>query len=436
MNKYDSERINGVLISSGMEPTGDPGKADVILLNTCSIREKAEHKVFSMLGRLSRYKNGNKGLLIAVGGCVATLRKADIFKQAPIVDLLFGPDSLERLPGLIGDCLVTGKRGIDLEFDGEAAWDMPESNVRQSSVSAWLGIMKGCDNHCTYCVVPSTRGPEVSRPPGSIVGEVENLVRLGYREVNLLGQNVNSYGKGLKPEINFPGLLRLVDGVEGIERIRFITSHPKDLNDDLIEAVASSKNICPSIHLPLQAGSDRILELMNRRYSADEYIGKVKRIKKAIPGVTISTDIMVGFPTETEEDFMDTIGVMEEVRFDSMYLFNYSPRPGTHAAEKTDRVGREESKSRFRRALELNKKIIAGKNRAMVGTEVELLCEGEYIPAGNGNRPESPVRCWHGRTPGNHLVMFNSKKDNTGMTIPLTITSFLGYNLRGESLLE
>jgi len=434
MNKYDSEKIQGVLAGRGMVPASGPGDADLILLNTCSIREKAEQKVFSRIGRLAGYKKKNRNLLIALGGCMATLRGKEIFRRAPGVDILFGPDSLSRLPELIDGFQATRVKGMDVEFAGADVWDSPEHAVRPSSVSAWVGIMKGCDNRCSYCVVPYTRGPEVSRPAQSIIAEVEELARNGCREVNLLGQNVNSYGKGLPGGIGFPELLMMVNDVDGIERVRFMTSHPKDLTDELIEAMSSAEKVCPSLHLPVQAGSDRILEMMGRGYTAREYLEKVAKLKTAIPGITLSTDIMVGFPTETEEDFRDTLTVMKEARFDSMYLFIYSPRPGTPAEELEGRVPRDVAGERFDRAQELHYATVAQNNSALIGDVVEVLCEGPYNEA--AKRDNSQTETYVGRTPGNHQVIFSSLEDVSGRNAPVEITGTAGYNLKGTMARE
>ena len=430
MNKYDSEKMMGVLAKHGMRQASGPEEADVILLNTCSIREKAEQKVFSRIGRLASFKKNGNGPLIAVGGCMATWRGEEIFRRAPAADIVFGPDSLSRLPELIDDCYATGKKRIDVEIDAGPVWDSPEEAMPPPGVSAWVGIMKGCDNHCSYCVVPSTRGPEVSRTPDSIVAEAKLLVSKGFREINLLGQNVNSYGKSLTPKTDFPALLRLVDKVDGIERIRFMTSHPKDLTQSLIDAMATTRKVCPSIHLPVQSGSDKILKMMGRKYSAAEYLDSLARLKKALPSVTVSSDIMVGFPGESEEDFRETLKVMEEAKFDSLYLFIYSPRPGTEAADYDGAVPREVATERFNRVKALNYKIIKDKNRRMVGQTVELLCEGLYT--GHVINAEDKGKIWFGRTPGNHQVTFYSNCDSRGDTLPVSITGVKGYNLLGK----
>ncbi|MDH5542081.1 MAG: tRNA (N6-isopentenyl adenosine(37)-C2)-methylthiotransferase MiaB [Nitrospinota bacterium] len=431
MNKYDSEKMNGVLVSNGMSEVDLAEEADLILVNTCSIREKAENKVFSYIGRLAELKEKNKNLLIALGGCMATFNKKEIFRKAPGLDIVFGPDSISKIPELISQRLVSGRKQMDIGFSEEITWDSPEGLVRKSGVVAWIGIMKGCDNHCTYCVVPGTRGREISRHPDSIIGEVRDLAGKGYREICLIGQNVNSYGKGLTPEITFPELLRSVEEIDGVQRIRFMTSHPKDITDELIEEMAVSRKICPSLHMPLQSGSDSVLARMNRGYTVSEYLAKVERIRNAVEGISISTDLMVGFPGETEEDFLSTCEVMKRVRFDSLFLFNYSSRSGTPAAGYGEQVERKVSQERFDTALTLHKSIIAEKNLDMKGRKVVVLCEDTY----NGNMKRHSADnsgFLSGRTRDNFMVVFKGARGLIGEEIELRIYGAAGYNLLGE----
>jgi len=434
MNKYDSEKLEGILSAQGMEPAGSPDKADIILVNSCSIREKAESKVFSLLGRLANVGNGRKPV-IALGGCIPTLRGKEIFRSAPAVDLLYGPDSLEKLPAMLKEYFATGKKQVDLEFSDSTAWDGPDPCVRPSDVTAWVGIMKGCDNHCSYCVVPDTRGPEVSRPVESILAEVSALAEKGYREINLLGQNVNSYGKTVPRSVTFPELLGMVEEIEGVERIRFMTSHPKDLTDRLIERMAGSKKICPSLHLPLQAGSDRILAMMNRGYTAGGYLQKIRKLKSAVPGIAISTDLMVGFPMETDDDFEDTIRMMEEVRFDSLYLFIYSRRPATPAAEFDGQVSRDVAHSRFEKALALHRKTVSRKLADREGSIVEVLCEGEYGVESTEGTGAPPIALF-GRSADGHKVIFEAEKNLKGEILSVRVTRSAGFNLYGKPVAE
>ncbi|MBI3794870.1 MAG: tRNA (N6-isopentenyl adenosine(37)-C2)-methylthiotransferase MiaB [Nitrospinae bacterium] len=418
MNIYDSQKIESIMSKSGHSPVCTPEEAEVILLNTCSIREKAENKVFSKLGRLAELKKTGGGKLIALGGCMASLRKEGLFRRAPMVDILFGPDNMERLPAMIADFVSTGARQAEADFADHTIWD--GLGPIEGQVSAPVGIAKGCDNHCSYCIVPYTRGPEISRPADSVLAEVRSLASGGCREVILVGQNVNSYKGG---GVDFPALLRLVENVDGIVRIRFMTSHPKDLGDELIGVMAGSKKICPSIHLPIQAGGDAVLSAMNRGYTAEEYLDKVARLKMAVPGAAISTDVMVGFPGETEDDFQKTMDVMREVEFDAIFLFNYSPRPGTPSANFEGVHSREVSQSRFDEANALHKTIMAKKLGGMVGTTHEALCLGPQT--------EFSGKKLHGRTPHNHLVVFDGDSKLKGETLKITITRVLGYNLFG-----
>jgi len=431
MNKYDSEKMNGVLVSRGMVPVESTEDADLILVNTCSIREKAENKVFSFIGRLADLKQNNKNLLIGLGGCMATFNKEDIFRKAPNLDIVFGPDSIQKIPDLISQRLASGRKQIDVGLSDEITWDSPEQFVRENGVTGWVGIMKGCDNHCTYCVVPGTRGREISRPIESVVNEVKDLANRGFKEVYLIGQNVNSYGKGLSPEVTFPDLLRSVEKVEGISRIRFMSSHPKDLTEELIDVMKASRKICPSLHLPLQSGSDEVLERMNRGYKVSEYLSKLDKIREAIEGISISSDLMFGFPGETDEDYQATCDVMEKVRFDSLFLFNYSSRSGTPASEHQGHISRKVSQERFNNALILHKSIIAEKNREMEGRKVVVLCEDTY----NGNmKLHSPdgKGFMYGRTRENTMVLFKGERHLIGQEIEINIYGVAGYNLLGN----
>lgn len=419
MNIYDSQKMEAILTRSGYRRTGRPEEADLILLNTCSIREKAENKVFSMLGRLAEFKKNGADPVIALGGCMATLRKDEIFRRAPMVDVVFGPDNMESLPKLIEEFTATGARRVEAEFADHTVWD--GNDAGPTTVCARVGIAKGCDNHCSYCIVPRTRGPEISRPPESILAEARLLGEKGCAEVTLIGQNVNSYGKG--GSVDFPALLKMVETVPGIRRIRFMTSHPKDMGESLVQTMANSKKICPAVHMPVQAGSNRVLSAMNRGYTAEEYLEKVDRLRKAVPGVSVSSDVMVGFPGETEEDFQETLDVMKIALFDGIFLFNHSPRPGTKSAELPGLVTREVSQSRFDRANALHKAIMAEKLSSLVGTEHEVLCEGPAVGGGEGVQ---------GRTPGNYLVFFDGDPELVGQTLKITIARVLGYNLGGK----
>ncbi|RMG72096.1 MAG: tRNA (N6-isopentenyl adenosine(37)-C2)-methylthiotransferase MiaB, partial [Nitrospirae bacterium] len=323
MNFHDSERVLGLLNERGYMQVEDPRDADLILFNTCSIREKAEQKFMSTLGRLKHLKKRKKSLKIGVLGCIAQQSGEKLREKAPYVDYVIGPQNINR----VGEALEVDK-GVLTEDNPEIATsEMPV--YRETTVTAWVNIMYGCNNFCSYCIVPYTRGRERSRPAENIIREIEDLVKRGYKEVTLLGQNVNSY----RGNVDFPGLLRLINRIEGLERIRFVTSHPKDLGDDLVEAMAECEKVCEHIHLPLQSGSDRVLKLMNRKYSFSQYMEKIRMLREAIPGIAITTDIIAGFPTETDDDHKATVNALKEIEFDGIFAFKYSKRPYTKAAK-------------------------------------------------------------------------------------------------------
>ncbi|MFQ5894292.1 MAG: tRNA (N6-isopentenyl adenosine(37)-C2)-methylthiotransferase MiaB [Nitrospinota bacterium] len=374
MNKHDSEAIMGLLEGGDYERAEDPAQADLILLNTCSIREKCEQKVFSQVGRLKELKKKNPSLRIGVCGCLAQREGGNILRKTPSVDLVFGTQNIEKLPLLL-DRMDEEGRVADTEPIPPNFDDVP-SVTRQDGLKAWVSIARGCDHFCTFCVVPYTRGPEWSKPSALILREVQELAEKGYKEVTLLGQNVNSYGKKTPGELSFARLLAAVNGVEGIERIRFVTSHPMDLNEDLVEAMASLDKVCEHLHLPLQAGSDGVLCRMQRGYTAEEYLRKVERLRREVPGVSLTSDIIVGFPGESDADFRRTVEVLDEVQYDSIFLFKFSPRPGTPAAHMGDQVPEAKKDERFQELNERQKAISLAKNQTLEGTRQEVLVEG------------------------------------------------------------
>ncbi|MFH1673894.1 MAG: tRNA (N6-isopentenyl adenosine(37)-C2)-methylthiotransferase MiaB [Pseudomonadota bacterium] len=375
MNHYDSERMARILAPLNYIPTEDIEQADLILLNTCAIRAKAEQKVFSFLGRLRRMKQENPNLIIGVAGCVAQQEGKRILKRMPHVDMVFGTHALFRLPGLISKVKIQRERVCDTTFSDTL--DEPDlAGVGTRRTTAFVTIMRGCDNFCTYCVVPYVRGREMSRPHNTIIREIRSLVRNGVREVTLLGQNVNSYGQKEGISCNFPELLRKVNNIDGLERIRFTTSHPKDLSDDLIEAIASLPNICPHIHLPVQSGSDRILKRMNRVYTVKNYMGKVSKLKITVPHIAITSDIIVGFPGETEEDFEATLALVQEMDYENIFSFKYSDRPNAPSAKFRKKVPEEIKQKRLEHLQRLQERITHKKNKALVGTTQEVLVEG------------------------------------------------------------
>ncbi len=392
MNLADSEIILGIMKKHGYAPTDDASKADVILVNTCSVREHAEQRVIGRLNSFLRYKKRNPNLVIGVLGCMAERLKKRLIEEENLADIVVGPDEYRKLPQLVNDAFE-GYKGIAVKLSKVETYD-DITPLRTDGISAWITVMRGCDKFCTFCVVPFTRGRERSRPLESIVREVEMLSAQGYREVTLLGQNVNSYRDG---NYDFADLLSAVAQVDRNMRVRFTTSHPKDMSDKLIQTIAEHPNICNYIHLPVQSGSDRILQLMNRTYDRKHYLELVKKIRETIPGVSLSTDIIAGFPTETEEDHKLTLSLLEEVRFDGAFMFKYSPREGTKAYEMGDDVPDEVKVRRLNEIIELQQKISHEINQGIIGKEVEVLVEGVS---------KRSSEQWMGRTDTNKVVIF------------------------------
>ncbi len=425
MNVHESEKIAGIAQSLGYVPTDDEKEADLIILNTCCVREHAEAKVYGRLGRLKSLKRKNPDLIIGIGGCM-TQQKDEaqhIAKRYPYVDFIFGTHNLHKLSEMIANAKGAGSTIVDIQEDGYGKIVEGLPVERDDRVKAWVSIMQGCNNFCTYCIVPYVRGRERSRSREEIIKEVRGLAVQGYKEVTLLGQNVNSYGKDLEKPVDFSALLRELNEVEGIERLRFTTSHPKDLSEDLIFAVKDCEKVCEHIHLPFQAGSTEILRRMNRKYTKEQYLALAGRIKKEIPGVSITTDIMVGFPGETEDDFEDTLDVVRKVRFDAAFTFLYSPRRGTPAAKMKDQVPYGIKHPRFLRLLDLTQKISAEENAKMKGKTVELLVEGVS--------KNDPARLT-GRTRTNKLVHFTGDANLIGKLINVKVTEPRNWSLYGE----
>lgn len=382
MNEHDTEKIAGVLSGMGYSLTDSPDKADMVILNTCSVREKAESKCYSDLGRINELKKSNPDLIIGVGGCVAQQEGTNIVKKAPYVDLVFGTDNIADIPGLLekrgrtsGDRVSTVRRRrkyLDNASDAASV-----SFNRSHTVKAWVGIVDGCDKFCTFCVVPFTRGRERSRLPDDICNEVRGLAANGYKEVTLLGQNVDSYGKDLDGTTSLAELLKMINDTEGIERIRFVTSHPADFDDKLIDAISSLPGVCENVHLPIQSGSDAVLERMKRNYTLRSYREKIKRLRDAIPGISITTDIITGFPGETEDDFNLTMDILTEINFDSAFAFQYSKRPYSPARLYEDQIPFAVGRERLNRVIELQNSITLSKNKECIGREFDILIEGE-----------------------------------------------------------
>lgn len=423
MNTHDSERIAYHLESLGYKPTTLKEEADFLLYNTCLVRENAELKVYGQLGAAKHLKRKNPQLILAVSGCMMQTGQAReiIQKKYPHVDIIFGTKNIDSLPQLIDRYLQSGERVVDIS-DTEVI-DKENHAIRQHPFMSYINIMYGCNNFCTYCIVPYARGRERSRDPQVILDEVRKCAQNGSLEVTLLGQNVNSYGKTLDNPITFATLLKEVAKIEGIERIRFMTSHPKDLSDELIDVMAQETKICPSLHLPLQSGSDRILELMNRKYSSAHYYKLVEKLRDRIPNLALTTDIIVGFPGETEADFQQTIEMCNKVRYDQAFTFLYSQRPGTKATEMPGQVPEEIMKNRFQKLLDVLYPQFYEINRTYIGKKVDVLVES--ISKNND-------AVLMGRTDTYKLVHFRGKKDLIGSIVPVTIEKHTSFTLEGR----
>ncbi len=432
MNEYDSAKMADVLAAAeGMTPTDDPAEADVILFNTCSVREKAQEKVFSDLGRVKHLKRRKPDLVIGVGGCVASQEGAAIVERAPYVDVVFGPQTLHRLPALIERRRATGAPQVDVSFPEIEKFDhLPPPRVE--GASAFVSIMEGCSKYCSFCVVPYTRGEEVSRPFDDVLTEIADLADQGVKEVTLLGQNVNAYrGRmGTGDTADFALLLEYVHEIPGIERIRYTTSHPKEFTQRLIDAYARLPKLASHLHLPVQAGSDRVLAAMKRGYTTLEYKSIVRRLRAVRPDIALSSDFIVGFPGETEEDFARTLKLVEDIGFDASFSFVYSRRPGTPAAELRDDTPHEVKLARLQRLQVLLNEHAARISAAMVGSTQRILVEG---PSKKDDRELM------GRTENNRIVNFPAgprAPQLVGRMIDVRITQALPHSLRGEVVLR
>ncbi len=426
MNEHDSERIAGLLVEQGMEATDDLAAADVVVLNTCCIRENADNKLYGHLGRLKQLKAAKPGLQIAVGGCLAQKDRDLVLEKAPHVDVVFGTHNLAHAPELLRRARDEGPVVEILDEHEEYPSALPAR--RESDHAAWMTIQIGCDNTCAFCIVPSVRGREVSRRMGDIVREVEELARDGVVEVTLLGQNVNSYGRDLgagqyRPQ--FADLLRAIDAIDGIERIRFTSPHPKDLRPDTIAAMVECETVCEHLHLPLQAGSDRTLARMHRGYTVARYLERLGAARDAIGDLAVTTDIIVGFPGETDADFEATLAVVDEARYDAAFTFVFSPRPGTEAATMTEEfVAPEITRERMDRLTAAVERSARAKHEARVGEIEEVLVDGPS---------KTDAQVWSGRTRHNKLLHFVPRADSAaGDLVRARVTSAAPHWLRGE----
>jgi tRNA-2-methylthio-N6-dimethylallyladenosine synthase len=429
MNEYDSDRMVDVLADShGLELTDSAEDADVILINTCSVREKAQEKVFSQLGRWKEHKQDRPEVVIGVGGCVASQEGEAILKRAPYVDLVFGPQTLHRLPDMIESVRREKKPAVDVSFPEIEKFDrLPDPRV--DGPTAFVSIMEGCSKYCTFCVVPYTRGEEVSRPFDDVIAEVASLADRGVREVTLLGQNVNGYRgpmhDGTRADLAL--LIHYISAIEGIGRMRFTTSHPLEFSDSLIQAYAEVPELADYLHLPVQSGSDRILSMMKRGHTAIEYKQKIRRLREVRPDISLSSDFIVGFPGETEADFEASMKLIEDVRFDQSFSFIYSRRPGTPAASFPDDVSQDVKKERLWRLQRRIEELGAEYNRGMEGTVQSVLVEGPSRKGGGE---------FCGRTSSNRVVNFPGHPRLVGQFVDVRITEALHHSLRGEILMS
>lgn len=424
MNEEDSEKLSGMLENMGYTKAEDRKDSDVIIFNTCAVRENAELKVYGNLGALKALKREKPDLIISISGCMMQQKgiPQEIKRKYPFVDIIFGTHNIHRFPELLNNAMQSNSTIIEVwDEEGEIIEGIPIN--RESELKAFVTITHGCNNFCTYCIVPYTRGRERSRTPESIINEVKELASRGYKEITLLGQNVNSYGKDIE-DMTFAKLLRLVNEVEGIERIRFMTSHPKDLTEDVIQAIKECSKVCEHIHLPVQSGSSRILKLMNRKYTREHYLDLVNRIKTELPGVSLTTDIIVGFPGETEEDFEDTLNLVADVGYDSAFTFIYSVRQGTPAAKYEDKISEDVKHHRFNRLVERLNEIIEKNNQEYWNKTVEVLVEG--LSKNDENKLT-------GRTRAGKLVNFSGGDIRLkGKLVNVKITEPQTWSLLGE----
>jgi tRNA-2-methylthio-N6-dimethylallyladenosine synthase len=423
MNENDTERLAGQLKSLGFDETETNDQADVIIINTCCVRESAEKKIYGKIGELKRLKTANPNLVIGIAGCMAQKDREKLFKKAPHIDFVIGTHNVHQLKELLNEVGRSREKVL-------AVWDQAERlapevpTIRKNKISAWVPIMYGCNNFCTYCIVPYVRGRERSRPADDILKELGELSAEGFKEVTLLGQNVNSYGKDGDTHSDFADLLKKVDEAKNIERIRYMTSHPRDMNDKVIAAIRNGKKICEHFHLPIQSGSDAILQKMNRGYTGDYYRALVKRIRQAVPNASLTTDIIVGFPGETEQLFEETLRLLKEIEFDAAYTFLYSQRSGTPASTMADQIPQALKKDRLNRLSEVQNEISLAINNRLIGKTVEVLVEGE-----SKNNADKLM----GRTRTNKIVIWDKTgRESVGQLVNVEISIAQTWLLKGQ----
>ena len=424
MNHHDSEKVAGTLVKMGYAPTSDASEADLLLLNTCNIREKANQKVFSRLGAVRQTYGAKSTARIGLLGCMAQMEGAAIFKKAPKVDLVVGSSSYSFLPELVSRLEQGEQQVIDVSQDSDRLFET-EAGTRESPYKAFVTIMEGCNRFCSFCVVPYTRGPERSRPGRHVLSEVEGLSSRGFREVTLLGQTVNSWRDPLGEIPSFTDLLRRVARIEGIRRVRFTSPHPSDFQSDIVEVIDTVPEVCNQIHLPLQSGSTPVLQRMKRDYTREQYLEKVAFLKRSKRGIALSTDIIVGFPGETQEQFEETLSMVEAVGYDSMFSFKFSPRPGTEAFAFREVIPEAEKGRRLQVLQQFQRKIQLERHARLVGKEFEVLVDGT-------SRRDS--RMLAGRTTQNKIVNFSGPPELLGRFVPVRVTDYAPNSLRGELL--
>ena len=423
MNEHDSEQMLRLLESFHYLETRNAKEADLILINTCSVREKPEHKVYSALGRYKWLKEKRK-TIIGVAGCVAQQEGGRLLDRIPYLDMVIGTHAIPLLPKLLQKIELSGERVCETNYDQDGEYlkaVLPEK--RLDKVKSYVTIMQGCDHFCSFCIVPYVRGREKSRPSKKIIEEVVHLDEMGVKEVCLLGQNVNGYGKGLEEGVSFSGLLHSINKIEKIERIRFTTSHPKDLSEDLIQSFSKLEKLCEHMHLPFQSGSDKILKAMHRGYTKESYLEKIDRLKKVCPSIAVTADVMVGFPGEEERDFEETLDLIQKVQFDDLFSFKYSPRKGTRAAQFEDKVEEKVKQERLSILQEIQKEITLRKNQELEGRVEEVLVEGQS---------KQSTQDVTGRTRSNKIVNFEGDLSLVGKLVPVKIEKGYAHSLRGE----
>jgi tRNA-2-methylthio-N6-dimethylallyladenosine synthase len=429
MNVHDSERLSGLLEDAGYLKATEGEQADVVVFNTCAVRENADNKLYGNLGHLRPVKEAHPGMQIAVGGCLAQKDRSVITEKAPWVDVVFGTHNIGSLPVLLERARVAEEAQVEI-LESLEVFPSTLPTRRESPYAAWVSVSVGCNNTCTFCIVPSLRGKEKDRRPGEILAEIEALVAEGVSEITLLGQNVNAYGVEFGDRQAFSKLLRACGVIEGLERVRFTSPHPAEFTDDVIEAMAETPNVMPSLHMPLQSGSDRVLRAMRRSYRSTKYLGIIDRVRAAIPHAAITTDIIVGFPGETEEDFAETLEVVRRARFSSAFTFQYSQRPGTPAATMPDQVDPAVVTERYQRLVALVNEIAWEENKAQVGRTVELMvAEGE-------GRKDGETHRMSGRAPDNRLVHFSAVDARPGDMVTAEITYAAPHHLVADKVLS